>query len=375
MMKDIHGGNIWEASNQSGTGPLDIMDFSASINPFGPSKRALRAIKENLKLIPPYPDPNSKELIQALSEFYSVPPENILPGNGSTEFIYLLPQVLRPRTALIIEPAFSEYGRALKICGVKTEGLILDENKGFSLDIGRLNARLKRGFDCLILANPANPTGAVMERSVVLEITKLSAKYGARLILDEAFADFSPEDSILPDAAGLKNVIVLRSMTKFFSMAGLRLGFVVSHKNNIKTIRKSMPPWSINTLASIAAAASLKDKRSTARILNWAAREREYMSSSINSFGSLKAYPSAANYLMVRILDKKMSAASLKERLFKKNILIRDLSGFKGLGPCFFRIALKKRAENDLLLDAISSIFAKNHPCTASNKKRKATLA
>lgn len=356
-MKDIHGGNIWGASAEAGIEPAGIMDFSASINPLGLSPKAKEAIRRALKLIPPYPDPKSTHLVKALSDFHGIPSEEILPGNGSTEFIYLIPQIYRPKKALIVEPAFSEYRASLKLCGCGVEEFILKEKEGFNLDIEGLEKQLKRGYDLLYISNPANPTGTGIKKDKLLRAARACKRAGTVLVLDEAFADFHEEGSVKKEAAGLKNVIILRSMTKFFSMAGLRLGFIIAHRQTIERFSRVTPPWSVNTLASYAGAGSLKDSGYIRKTHKWLAEERAFLLKGMEGIRGLKVYPSAANFFMLKINTPGITAPVLKERMFRKGIMIRDLSAFKGLGPRHFRIAVKSRKDNGLLLDALRDVF------------------
>ncbi|MBI4950199.1 MAG: threonine-phosphate decarboxylase [Deltaproteobacteria bacterium] len=351
-----HGGNIWEAAKRLGIDPLNIIDFSASINPFGPSKKALNALRSSLSLIPPYPDPDSQGLKRALSARHGVPEGAILPANGSTELIHLIPRVFRPKKALIVGPAFSEYGRALKLGGAKVAEFVLDWRDAFRLDEKRLERRVE-GSDMVFIGNPSNPAGASLSREEVLSVAALCGKKGAILVVDEAFADFAEDVCIIKDAPSLRNVIALRSMTKFYSMAGLRLGFAVASVPVIEKMGKHIPPWSVNTLASVAAIASLTDARYIERTSKWAVAEREFLSSSLERLRCLRVFPSSANFIMALIEAGALDAAGLKKRLIKKGLLIRDLGDFAGLGKAFFRVSLKKRVDNAALLSELSAIF------------------
>lgn len=351
-----HGGNIWEAAKRLGIAPLRITDFSASINPFGPSRKALMALRSSLSLIPPYPDPDSQGLKRALCARHAVPEAAILPANGSTELIHLIPRVFRPKKALIVGPAFSEYRSALELAGAKVAEFVLDWRDSFRLDEKRLSRRVE-GFDMVFVGNPSNPAGSGLSREEVLSVAALCGKKGAILVVDEAFADFAEDASIIKDAPSLKNVIALRSMTKFYSMAGLRLGFAVASVPAIEKMREHIPPWSVNTLASVVARASLTDERYIERTSKWAVAEREFLSSSLERLRRLRVFPSRANFIMALIEGGALDAVGLKKRLIKKGLLIRDLEDFSGLGKAFFRVSLKKRGENAALLRELSAIF------------------
>ncbi len=355
-MKDIHGGNIWKASREAGIRYEDIIDFSASINPLGLSPRAATAIKKSLRLISPYPDPASSSTVEALSVYHGVSADEILPGNGSTEFIHLLPALLKPASALIVEPAFSEYRKALRDNGCRGDSFILKEENGFSIDARRLKRRLSKGYDLVYIANPANPTGAATGKEVILDIALSCERLGSTFIVDEAFVDFCEERSIKKEAVSLNNVVVLRSMTKFFSMAGLRLGYVIANAATIKKLAKRVPPWSVNTLAG-AAVESVRDGRYIRKVHRWLNMEKDFIFRGLGRIKGLMVFESSANFLMVKITDRSLTATELKSILFEKGILIRDLSAFRGLGPRYFRVAIKKRRENEMLIRALKGVF------------------
>ncbi|MEK7773898.1 MAG: threonine-phosphate decarboxylase CobD [Deltaproteobacteria bacterium] len=359
-MRDIHGGNIWGASAGSSIPLEEIVDFSASINPFGAPRGVGAAIENTLKknLASPYPDPESSALRASLSDFHGVRASEVLPGNGSTEFIHLLPDVYRPKNALIVEPAFSEYRRALENRGCRVEGFILREKDGFAFNLDKFADKVKRGFDVVVLANPANPTGVLMEKAEVVEAAKICGREGATLVVDEAFADFTEAVSIKREGAAFRNVVVLRSMTKFFSMAGLRLGFIIAHASTVRRFASLIPPWSVNTFASAAGVEALKDAGYIAKTLRWAKEERGILLKGLASIEALKPYPGAANFLMAKIIAP-LTAGELKARLFRDGILIRDLSAFRGLGKRYFRVAIRKNRENRLLIGALRSVFEK----------------
>ena len=359
-MKDVHGGDIWRASAEAGTKAESILDFSSSINPLGLSPRARSAVKRAIRLAGAYPEPVSTSLVSALASYHRVAPDEVLAGNGSTEFIYLLPQVFRPGTALVVEPAFSEYRNALKLAGCAVDSFILREDEGFSFDLRRFEKKARNGYGLVYIGNPSNPTGAALDKDAVLEAAQLLRKYGGTLVVDEAFADFSEWCSVKKEAAGSKNIVVLRSMTKFFSMAGLRLGFIVSNSGVVKRFSKRMAPWSVNTVASYAAAASLEDAPYIRRTLGWLASEREFLSDELKGLKKLTVYPSGANYLMVRINGAAPTASEVRAALFKRGILVRDLSAFRGLGPRYLRFAVKKREENAALIDGLGSVFGRS---------------
>lgn len=368
MTKDVHGGNIWEAGELLGVKPEGLMDFSASINPLGMPEGAKRAVVRAIPVIPPYPDPASNALIRSLSEFHGVNKNELIAGNGSTEFIYLIPRALEPKKALIVEPAFSEYKRALTAQGCKAGSLVLKKDS-FQFDIEGFRKALKGGCGLVWLANPANPTGVLTPKPVLSEAARLCRAAGATLVIDEAFIDFCPEGSMKDEAVKREGLIVLRSMTKFFAMAGLRLGYVIAHKKSIEKFARLLPPWTVNTLAGFAAIEALKDLDYIGRTRACIEAERELFRAELERIAGLRAFPTSANYLLVKIMEGRLSALELKAALLRQGFLIRELSAFKGLGPSYFRVAVRKREENRLLTSALGHLMANAKKIKASRTK------
>jgi threonine-phosphate decarboxylase len=357
-VKDTHGGDIWSASRRTGVLPHKIIDFSANINPLGLSPMAREAVKEALGLIGAYPDPEARLLKEALAAYHGLSKNRILTANGSTELIYLIPRVFAPERALVVEPSFSEYRASLVSSGCRVESFLTVEDESFTLNGERLALRLKKGYDLLYIANPSSPTGALIEKSLLVWLAGECRKYGTVLMVDEAFADFTDQESIKKEAPELRGVIVLRSMTKFFSMAGLRLGYLVAEKDLIKRFTRVIPPWSVNTLAIAAGASTLRDTSYMERTLNWFEDEKAFMFRELGKFRSLKVFPSSANFFLVKLLTEAITGSYLKDILIGRGILIRELSAVRGLGDRFFRVALLTRKHNELLLDALSSVLS-----------------
>ncbi|MCC6503259.1 MAG: threonine-phosphate decarboxylase [Deltaproteobacteria bacterium] len=350
-VKDIHGGNIWLASASRGTHPSDILDFSASINPLGFPASARKALLGAFKSIPPYPDPASTELKKAIANFHSIGTGEVAPANGSNELISVIPRLLKSGPSLIVEPAFTEYKKALELEGIKVKRHLLRERAGFRLNAKRLKKAME-GSSAVYIANPSNPSGARAGKDCLLDVIAHAGKTGALVVIDEAFADFTGV-SVIPEAIKAGNVIVLRSMTKFYAMAGLRLGYAVGGKKLMARLAAFIPAWSVNTLASAAGVAALKDRAFRKRTLEWFECEREFLFKGLSSLSGLTPFESSANYVMVRLKEGVDARALRKWLLEKDGILIRELSAFPGLGPQFFRVAVLGREANKKLLAAL----------------------
>lgn len=351
--RDIHGGDIWLASRSSGSPASKIIDFSASINPLGLPASVEKALRQSIKTVGPYPDPASIELREAIASFHSISPDEIVAANGSNELISLLPMLFSGGggPALLVEPAFSEYRKALGLHGVKARSLVLGPASGFSLDPGRLMKAIE-GCSAVYIANPSNPAGVVTPEKTLLDIISSAKRKGVIVVIDEAFADFTGV-SVIPAAVKAANVVVLRSMTKFYAMAGLRLGYAVANRRLAARLGSFVPAWSVNRLASVAGVAALGDRAFCKRTLEWFRSERESLFRGLSAIEGLEVFAPSANYVMAR-LPYGMDSKELRRALLEEEgMLIRELSAFRGLGPRYFRAAVLKREDNRRLVEAL----------------------
>jgi threonine-phosphate decarboxylase len=351
-----HGGTVFALARSLGIQPEELLDFSASINPLGTAPGVREAVCSAFQRVLHYPDRASFELRQKLAEIHRVGIDNLVVANGSTELIYLLPRLLPGGRGLIIAPAFSEYAQALKRSRWQTEHLLLSPVDGFALSLEKLAERLAEGFDLLFLCNPANPTGALLPIRMIEEILGLCRSAGTFLVLDEAFMDFCEEDSAKGLVAESGCCVVLRSMTKFYAIPGLRLGYAIGHEDVIRRCTDQLEPWSVNTPAQVAGVASLADADYRERTIRYVSEEREALARGLAELPGLAPYPSSANFLLVEIRSG-CTSAELRSRLLEKRILIRDCSNFQGLDGRFFRVAVRTGEENRRLCAALAEVL------------------
>jgi len=343
----LHGGDVYQAERNHKKG---IIDFSANINPLGLPSQVKKAILNNLDRIQHYPDPNAWILTQKIAQHWGIGRENILIGNGSVEFIYLIIFAYRPRLLLIPAPSFSEYERAGSCVGSQLRFLELDDEHEFKPDFTKISKT-----DLLFLCNPNNPTG-----NLVLKNQEIKNLSGRLLVMDEAFMDFLPDEerhTLIRLAQKDKKIIVLRTFTKFYAVPGLRLGYLVAHEETVQRLKRHQVPWSVNTLAQLAGEYFLDDREYHRLTLQLIANERLYLFSTISKINGLKPYPSVANYLLIKIKNLKLTSSLLANELLKKGILIRDCSNFRSLNNKFIRIAVRSRKENEKLISALKDLL------------------
>jgi len=344
-----HGGDVYHLARTLGLDLAELLDFSANINPLGFPSGIKAAVEQALGEIVHYPDRRSLELTRELAAYHGLSPEQILVGNGSTELIYLVARALKPRKALIVAPAFSEYENGLKAAGVPVDFQLTAENQNFTL-AAPLDPQ---GADLVFLAQPASPSGALLQPELVLEVAARLADAGVFLLLDEAFVDFVEEASFKAHLAQFPRVLLLRSFTKFFAIPGMRLGYVLAAPEVISRLAVLQEPWSVNTMAQAMGRACLRDQDYMTRSRNLVKEEREHLFQGLSSLPGLQPFPSAVNYLLVKLTRPDFTAAGLQKALLSQKIVIRDASNFRGLDERFFRVAVRSRGENQRLLEAL----------------------
>ena len=343
-----HGGNLRALAHRAGLHEEDILDFSASINPLGPPDCLRAVLARNIDCLVHYPDPDCTELVEAIARRYAIHSERIVAGNGSTELLYAAVQACQPRRAVVPIPSYADYTTAAQMAGVPVEHVVLSPDNDWTLDFSSLTWKLTAG-DLVILGQPNNPTGQLFDRDEFLALAAVQPE--VTFLVDEAFAEFvagyrSPADD-MPE-----NVVVLRSMTKFFAIPGLRLGWAAARPNLAERLRHRVLPWSVGTLAQAAGVAVLADMEYAHRTVELLTQQRQRLVEGLSSL-PVEIYPSAANYLLVRLTREDLDAATLADRLIRRGIAIRTFDSGEPLQARCFRVAVRTSEENERLLEAL----------------------
>ena len=349
-----HGGNIYDAAPNGG----EWLDFSANINPFGLSTKARRAIENEIENLVHYPDPAARALKRAIAEHYGVPLEKIVLGNGGAEIFYVYFHAVRPKRVLLPIPSFSEYERAAISAGAEIAYVALREEEDFCVDERVLCAQMAEG-DCLILGNPNNPTGQMVKAEVLERIVAKAGRKRASVVVDESFMDFRAdfdEYTVRSLVGRYDNLLVVQSLTKFFAIPGLRLGFAVSPSSLAERLDAAKDPWNTNLLAQAAGVAALGDGEYQKQTLQWLETEREFLFQSLAAFEGITAYQPMVNFIFLRLSPPWGSAPAFCERMKAEGILLRDCSNYPGLDDTFIRVAVRKREDNERLLEAFRRV-------------------
>ena len=348
-----HGGNVDAWARSAGVEVGELLDFSASINALGPPSSAREAFVESYAEILRYPDPYGDKLKEALAERHGLSPAEVLIGNGSTQLIYLLCAALRPRNALIVGPAFSEYANALTLIGAKVASFNLSPDNGFQFSTKRLSAAWDKDCDIVFLATPNSVTGQMIAKVEIEKVAHIALARKTMVVIDEAFVDFVETESIKALVRRNPYLIVLRSLTKYYALPGLRLGYLLGETGQVAELAAYQEPWSINGPALNVALASLKDSSFATKTERWLERERKFLFERLTALEGLHPLASRTNFLLVKIERSHGDALRLRSFLLQKNILIRACDTF-GLGVNHFRIAIKQRKDNQRLLTALT---------------------
>ena len=345
----IHGGNVAEICKKYNLKEDTIIDFSTNVNPLGFPKGVQVLLRREGAKIVRYPDTNSTELKKEIATRLDVNEKTILVGNGSTELIYLIPRVFKPLCALIPIPTFIEYEKSLLSLECKLRYIPLKEEENFRVNIDEIIKLLPK-MDVVYLCNPNNPTGVLLPKNAVIHLIIKAEKRRTLVIIDEAFMDFADNESVIAEVKRRKNLIVIKSLTKFFGIPGLRLGYLVSNSKIVDKISRHKEPWTVNILAQKAGISCFKDEKFIMRTKRFIDRERKYLLTELNRLQGLKSYNSSTNYLLVKIVRSGLSSGKLYEKMAQQGLLIRDCRSFRGLGDKFVRIAVRGRRENNLLI-------------------------
>ncbi len=348
-----HGGNLAEIRERHALDGRPLLDFSANINPLGMPDSVRNAILANISSLLHYPDTECRQLRRKLAERLQVAPQNVIVGNGSTELMFLVARALLRGTASIVDPTFTEYRHAVEHMRGRCISHVATESNGFAL-AGDLVFRAARSGQVVFVCNPNNPTGGVMAGAEIMSV--ISRCPETIFVVDEAFCDFLPGESdvsVVSLAAQRTNLVVLRSLTKFFGIPGLRLGYLVAHETNVTAMLKLKEPWTVNSLAEAAGCAALDDVEFCRRTRQCVAAWKNNLAGDLGTIKGIHVFPSAVNFMLLKIVKDRVLVPGLQEKLLAEGILIRNCSNFPGLDARYFRVAVRTPEENARLVEGL----------------------
>jgi len=355
-----HGGQLRELAAAFNLEESTLLDFSASIHPIPPSDALVAALCEAIharRIMTAYPDMHYTALKQAIAEYAQVDMPAIAIGHGVMQLLGAAVHALGPRKCLIPVPAFAEYRSVLGVCGVECSPLCVTQEEGFWINPERVIDELKAtGAQAVLLANPQSPSGCLMPAEQLLRLYEAAFALGVSTIVDEAFIDYVPAESLSQQAAKLPGLVVLRSLTKFFAMPGLRVAYAIACPETRIAMASSVPAWSAGSIAAEAARLALQDRASIAATREMNARERRWLADQLHSLG-LRVFPSAANYLLVKIDENRNGPEFWKQLIVEHRVVLRSCANFEGLDEHYFRIGVRTRIDNQLLVEAFAAVL------------------
>ncbi|MRN51845.1 pyridoxal phosphate-dependent aminotransferase [Paenibacillus monticola] len=366
-----HGGDVLTAAELYGGESGAFLDFSANINPLGPPPAVLEMLQNALPAVIAYPDPGHRRLKALLSENLGTDSSWLTVANGAAESMALLLLAIAPRTVGIVEPCFSEYRQLSEQFGAQVLSVQGTREWSFRAGVEEISGLLEK-VELLFLGQPNNPNGVQYSLDELRVLAQKAESYGTYLAVDEAFIDFIPQvqrNSLLPELLHYRHTVLVRSMTKFYAIPGLRLGFTIAHPELAAAMTGKQVTWSVNGLALLAGEACLRsgedyEQRTRELIIT----ERALLRQGLQQLGC-DVPPGEANFLLCG-LPAPWRAAELQTRLGRSGILVRNCAMYPGLGPEHIRVAVKGREDCTSLLRQMGKILAAGPEVVSSARGR-----
>ncbi len=342
-----HGGNKQNLADHLGCRVGDIIDMSSNLNPLGPPDRVLQLIREKICAIHSLPEPDGAAMARGFARYHNIDPQNVIPGNGTTFFIYTLPLALAARRVLILGPTYSDYQDACAMYGIEYSHCLAGPETGFQPDINKVSA-LADNADLVFICNPNNPTGALIPKP---DLTWLIKQHpDTCFVMDESYLPFvdKAEELSFVSETGYPNLVVLSSMSKIFRIPGLRTGFLSGARPLVDKVMAYYQPWSVNALAQEVITDIFDHSDIIAPFYRqtqaYIQEEKEIFISALEGVHGIEPVKAPCYFILARLTT--MTAPQFCARVGEDKILIRDCTNFTGLSHDFVRFSLKTRDIN-----------------------------
>lgn len=374
-MSNIHGGNIFQFAHEQQIEPYEVIDFSANINPLGPSQRGLSALEAQLRYISHYPDATNDDVLNTIADTYGMNKNQIVVGNGAAELLYAICRLPGYTGAFVPAPGFSEYKEALEASQIPVRDIyyrprVDDNGKPYFevpyLALETFSAELKGqdGRIIVFLGNPNNPDGTLLDKNHIRTLASMLKDANSLLVIDESFIDFVGNNTLQDNEYSMRflvnefdNIIVVHSFTKFYAVPGLRIGAAFSNPQIIDQLNTFIPTWSINTLAQAYTQSALNDVEYVKRTKQVLHEEQHYMYNALDAIAGITVYPPSANFILFHIEQEGVTADSINEALKKHNMIVRNCDSYMGLNSQWVRVAIKDHDNNVRLVDTLTDIL------------------
>lgn len=342
-----HGGR-YSGGNQQ----IDVLDFSSNTSPAGMPSSVKSAMRKRLGEMEHYPDTYSTNLISSLKKYTGLSGSNIVVGNGAIEILYnFCNSFLFKKRVLIPIPTFSEYESASKLADCK---FTFFKTMNLSENIDSFVSKIPTN-GCVFVCNPNNPTGSLLSKKQLIKIISTAKNKSSFVFVDECFIELVPgsSQSIINLVKKYDNLFVLRSLTKSFGLAGIRIGYGIGSKTIIEILKKIKIPWSVNALAQEAGILAIKNKSHIIKSKLLIQKESNFLKNKIAEISGFECHDSSTNFILIKT---KQDSTKIQKKLLKHKILIRDCKNFRGLNNHYIRIAVKSHRDNLKLVDAMETI-------------------
>ncbi|MBU0674333.1 MAG: aminotransferase class I/II-fold pyridoxal phosphate-dependent enzyme [Proteobacteria bacterium] len=348
-----HGGDSIAVARQLGCRVEDLADMSSNLSPLGVADGVIEAVRARVDEIGFLPESGSEALRECFAGTYGLKLDQVLAGNGTTEFIFGAPASLRPSRAIIVSPTYGDYRVACSWAGIETETFALPAENDFNLDLDLLADRL-RGGEMVFICNPNNPTGGWVDSEHLHRF--VAAHPASRFLVDEAYLPFTGKKSLM-ELPLLKNLLILCSYSKMYCIPGIRLGFLVGTGESLEQLGKRLRPWGVNRIAQIAGEYLCHNSASYVEtVCLFVQRERPKFVTALTTIPGVEVIPGCTNFILGR-LHGTMRAGQLRNEMLQRRIVIRNCADFEGLDERYFRISLMDEATNGRCLEALGEIL------------------
>ncbi|WP_297597953.1 histidinol-phosphate transaminase [uncultured Cetobacterium sp.] len=357
-MKNNHGANLHQLSETLGITEENIIDFSSNINPFGLSPKGLEELKNNLNKASIYPDPDYTDLKKSISSYCNCDVDNIILGSGATELISSSIKTVKPKSTLLLSPAYSEYEKELNKIDSKIVKFFYKKENNFKINIDEVITLIKKeNFDMIVICNPNNPTGQLIS---IEELKKIILNFKKPIMIDETYIEFTDfkntsATSLVQDNS---NIVVIRGTSKFFSTPGIRLGYAIVSKGDLLEKISNLPNlWNINIFAAIMGEAMFKDFDFINMCYKEFNKNFNLLFNGLKNIPTLKVYESKSNFILCEISSDRYNTNDLYSYLSKKGLIIRKAESFDGLNNKFFRVCILTEEQINLLLTEVNNFI------------------
>ena len=374
-MSKIHGGNIFQFAHEQRIEPYEVVDFSANINPLGPSQRGLDALNAQLRYISHYPDATNDDVLNAIADTYGMDKHQITVGNGAAELLYAICRLPGYTGAFVPAPGFSEYKEALEASKIPVRDIFYrprEDDNGqpyfevpyLALETFAAELKGQDGRIIVFLGNPNNPDGTLLDKDHIRTVASMLKDANSLLVIDESFIDFVGNDPLQDNEHSIRslvnefdNIIVVHSFTKFYAVPGLRIGAAFTNETLITQLQQYIPSWSVNTLAQAYTKAALNDVDYIKRTKQELNEERAFMYNALDAIEGITVYPPSANFMLFQVNQEGITANYINEELKKYNMIVRNCDSYVGLTNHWVRIAIKDHDTNIKLVDKLTDIL------------------